>query len=352
MKEIAPHILVGEGALSKLGSAIIFKNLSVFFLVDENTHKHCLPLVLKELPNLMNYEVLEVPAGEGSKTIDIAQNLWRALAELGANRNSVLINVGGGMITDLGGFVASTFMRGIAFCNVPTSLLGMVDAAIGGKTGIDFENAKNLIGTFCKAHTTLVEPSFLETLPERELISGFAEAYKHALLKGQPIFSKVMQAWEERDFETLIPEVMAVKAEIVDQDFHESDLRKTLNFGHTLGHVLESYFLDKGKPVLHGESIAAGMLMESWLSNLTGFLSDLELSMIEKDIRRIFPDLYWPEKDDAAILYWLQYDKKNEVGEQHYALLERVGYCTISHRIAIEQSAQAVAWYRNLVAGV
>ena len=351
MEELSWNIMVGDDVFEHLDDVLSTQYDKVFFLVDENTHENCLPLVLGSLSELKDYEILEVPAGEESKCLDVAANLWRSLNDLGATRDALVINVGGGMITDLGGFVASTYKRGIGFIHIPTSLLAMVDAAIGGKTGVDVDAVKNLVGTFHEADYTLIYPPFIETLPKRETIAGFAEVLKHALLDGQPLLDLVLTCWYQRDFETMITESALVKIDIVDEDFDEGDLRKVLNFGHTLGHAVESYFLDKGQPILHGEAIAAGMLMESWLSTQKCGLTWGEYESIAAIIRKEFPDLYWPEKDDVSVLYWLQFDKKNEGATQQFALLESIGKCTHGHLVSIEESAAAVANYRKLVAG-
>ena len=350
MEELSWNILAGENVFEHLDDVLSTQYEKVFFLVDENTHEYCLPIVLQSLTELKEYEILEVPAGEESKCLDVAANLWRSLNDLGATRDSLIINVGGGMITDLGGFVASTYKRGIGFIHVPTSLLAMVDAAIGGKTGVDLDAVKNLVGTFHEADYTLIYPPFIETLPQRETIAGFAEVVKHGLLDGQPLLDLLLTSWHQNDFETLIMESARVKIDIVEEDFDEGSLRKVLNFGHTLGHAVESYFLDKGQAILHGEAIAAGILMESWLSMQHAGLSSIAFSQIVQIIRNVFPDLHWPEKDDVSILYWLQFDKKNEADVQQYALLQDIGDCTHGHPIAIEQSAAALAFYRKLVA--
>jgi 3-dehydroquinate synthase len=351
MKQIGTNGWVGLGAIQRMNELLAEHDGKVFFLVDENTHEHCLPLVLGELSNLKEYEILEVEAGEGSKCIEVITNLWISLAELEADRSALLINLGGGMITDLGGFLGSTYKRGIRFWHVPTSLLAMVDAAFGGKTGIDVNNIKNLVGTFLEADEVFVYPPFLLTLPERELRSGFAEVVKHGLIDGSELLQDSLEAWSSQQFGGIIEKAVKVKVDIVDKDMFEQGLRKRLNFGHTIGHAVESYFLEKGEPILHGEAVAAGLLMECWLSRQFAGFDPIVFDAIVRDFRKIFPDLYWPEKDDVSILYWLQYDKKNEAGTQRYVLLNAIGSCLENTEVPIEDSAAALAWYRNVVSG-
>ncbi len=301
----------------------------VFFLVDENTHEHCLPLLLQELPDLGEYEVLEVVAGETSKSIDICFQLWSALNELGADRHSLLINVGGGMITDLGGFVASTFKRGISFLNIPTSLLGMVDAAIGGKTGIDVAGVKNMVGTFAASSGVYIVPDFLYSLPERDLYSGFAEMIKHSLISGADKW-QILQKNQPADLlknQDLVRESLSVKLDIVEADPKEVDVRKYLNFGHTLGHAIESYFLesDEDDLLLHGEAVALGMWLELELSSrILGFDS-----LVKSEVQRYIQNLYnLPILHEATwdkLMGYLKSDKKNKGGEARFVLLESVG---------------------------
>jgi 3-dehydroquinate synthase len=350
MKKVIDTVNVGADVLNNLGGVLLLLYSEVYLLVDENTRKHCLSLVLDKLPDRLDVEVLEVPAGEQSKRLEVAADLWRKLNEKGASRHAILVNVGGGMITDLGGFVASTYKRGIDFIHIPTSLLGMVDAAIGGKTGIDLDAAKNVVGTYKHPNFTLIYPPFLNTLPAREKIAGFAEVLKHGILTGEEELLQLLALWKAQDYEPMILAAARIKWRIVEEDFEEEGMRKILNFGHTLGHAVESYFLHRGEPILHGEAVAAGMLMESWLSMQFAGLSRNDYAQVEGIIRNEFPDLIWPAADHALILNWLRYDKKNVADVQQFALLEGMGHCTFGHEISLEQSAAALAHYRKLVA--
>ena len=301
-----------------------FEGNKVFFLVDENTHEHCLPNVIGNLPDLKEYEILEVEPGEETKAIEIAAHLWMSLAELGAERTDVLINVGGGVVTDLGGFIASTYKRGMPFINIPTSLLAMVDAAQGGKTGVDLGGAKNLVGTFTDAELIYLNASFLETLPDLELCSGFAEMLKHGLIADENHWKNACNAFPKID-EELIATSAEIKQNIVDEDPKENGVRKLLNFGHTVGHALESYILNRELPILHGEAVAAGMIVEAELSKAYCQLSEEEFIDIESQIDKVFFRLPILEENIDEVLEWLKFDKKNKNGELRFSLLEKIG---------------------------
>lgn len=261
----------------------------------------------------------------------MAANLWISLAELGAERTDVLINVGGGVVTDLGGFIASTYKRGMPFINIPTSLLAMVDAAQGGKTGIDLGGAKNLVGTFTDAELIYLEASFLETLPDVQLRSGFAEMLKHGLIADKQHWLNACKAYPEIN-EELIATSAEIKQSIVDEDPKEKGVRKLLNFGHTVGHAIESFMLQKELPILHGEAIAAGMLIEAELSKSHCQLSEENFTEIKTEIDKVFPRLPILNENIDEVLEWLKFDKKNKNGELRFSLLEKIGkgVCNIS----------------------
>ena len=247
------------------------KNLKpskLFILVDENTHEYCLPTVLGNLETEIPFEIIEIEAGEELKTIETATQLWEILSEFEADRKSLLLNLGGGVITDLGGFVASTYKRGIPFINLPTTLLGMCDASIGGKTGIDHQFLKNIVGTFAEPQQIFVYPDFLRTLPFVELRSGFAEMLKHGLIADEKHW-KDLSSIENLNPESIYPFIetsMKIKQNVVEIDFKEQNIRKTLNFGHTIGHAVESLFLQANQLIPHGEAVALGMICETHLS--------------------------------------------------------------------------------------
>lgn len=303
----------------------------VFILADEQTNALCMPKFLAGIYAEINLEIIELDAeGQGSESLKNISNcveIWNALTELGGDRKSLVVNLGGGVITDLGGFVASTFKRGIDFIHVPTTLLGMVDAAIGGKNGIDLGNLKNQVGTITSPQFLLIDTHFLETLPQREMRSGLAEMLKHGLIadagywKG---FSDLAQL-DMEVLDRLIYRSVEIKNEIVMQDPTENGIRKALNFGHTLGHAIESHFMETENPLLHGEAIAAGMVLEAHLSLEKNLLTQEEYHQIKQVIDGIFEKISFTENDLENILELLIHDKKNEYGKVQFALLDGIG---------------------------
>lgn len=344
-----------ENALAALDSVFNEckeKGVKVFFLVDENTHEKCLVRLLPELPSLGEYELLEIPPGEDSKSIEVVAQLWSALAELGANRHSLLVNVGGGMITDLGGFVASCYMRGIHFAQVPTSLLGMVDASIGGKTGVDVSGIKNLAGAFATSIGVFLIPDFIETLPERELKAGFAEMLKHGLIRSATHFVELTEVGYNglNQRPDLIRASMSIKLDVVEADPNESTIRKELNFGHTLGHALESHFLQKGgdEVLLHGEAVAHGMWLEVEISALLGYLDRNTAADIQAQLDRYFGRLEMTESEWNLVTSWLKYDKKNKDESPRFILLKDLGEAIVDCSVDLDLLHQAFSNWQNL----
>jgi 3-dehydroquinate synthase len=289
-------------------------------------------------------EVMEMPEGEDNKTIDICTGVWEALAEYYADRKSLLINLGGGVVTDLGGFVASTFMRGIDYINVPTSLLAMVDASVGGKTGVDLGHLKNLVGVINEGSMVLVDTSFLETLPQNHMVSGYAEMLKHGLIFDEIYYNKLsnLRNLDFSELDSMIYESIKIKNTIVAEDPTEKGLRKILNYGHTLGHAIESYFLNNGDktPLLHGEAIAIGMILETYLSHKICGLSQTKLSNITNVILASFKKVRLDSRDIEVIMDLLKHDKKNSHGKINFVLLEDIGKpvldCEVSSNLILE----------------
>lgn len=310
---------------------------SLFILVDSNTNEKCLMRFLSFLSTDKNIEIIEIEAGESEKNITTCVEIWSILTELGTDRKSLLINVGGGVITDIGGFVASTFKRGIDFINIPTSLLAMVDASIGGKNGVDLGNLKNQIGVINSPKMVLVDTSYLNTLPQNEMRSGLAEMLKHGLIADANYWKhfKDLNQSDLADFDVLIHRSIEIKNEIVTQDPTENGIRKALNFGHTLGHAIESYFLENENktPLLHGEAVAVGMILESYISWQKKLISETEYAEIKNVIAAIFETILFEEKDLQPILDLLIHDKKNEYGKVQFALLDRIGAITINQEV-------------------
>ena len=302
---------------------------SVFILVDSNTEAHCLPMFLVAYQCPENCEVISIEAGEEHKHIKTCTSVWEALSSLGADRKSLLINLGGGVVTDLGGFVASTFKRGIDFINIPTSLLSMVDASVGGKTGVDLGPLKNQVGVIINPQAVIINPVFLNTLPANEFRSGYAEMLKHGLIQDAAYWKKLadFKNISTDQIATFIHHSVNIKYQVVHQDPREDSLRKILNYGHTLGHAIESYFLihEDKTTLLHGEAIAIGMVMEAYISTQLLSMTQEECDEIKAVFDEIYPKIIFDEEDFEAIIKMLIYDKKNSHGKVKFALLEAIG---------------------------
>ena len=322
----------------------------LLILVDENTHEHCLPTLLGNLETEIPFEIIEIEAGEEMKTLETAAQLWEILTEFETDRKALMINLGGGVITDMGGFIASTYKRGIPFINIPTTLLGMCDASIGGKTGIDHQFLKNIIGTFAHPEQIFVFPEFLQTLPFEELRSGFAEMLKHGLITDESHWSDLISIKEltPQNIFPFIEKSMQIKQNVVEQDFTEQNVRKTLNFGHTIGHALESLFLLKGKPIMHGEAVALGMICETRISFLQDLISEETSNAIVSNIQKYFPHLDISEFSVEEIVNLMKNDKKNSAGNINFSLIKGVGSSTFNCSVSLENIKTSLLYYQNL----
>ncbi|MDO6820371.1 3-dehydroquinate synthase [Zobellia sp. 1_MG-2023] len=319
----------------------------IFILVDENTHEHCLPSFMTQIQGDYNFEIIEIESGEENKNIDTCTGVWEALSELDGDRKSLVINLGGGVLTDLGGFVASTFKRGIDFINVPTTLLSMVDASVGGKTGVDLGPLKNQIGVINQPEMVLIVTSFLKTLEERQLRSGFAEMLKHGLIQNKGYWEALKKVTNFLNIDDLIYDSVIIKNEVVLQDPTEQHLRKILNYGHTLGHAIESYFLESKvhKTLLHGEAIGIGMILEAYLSKSLLGLSDEELADIKTTFLSHYEKVTFSKEDIKTILSLLKFDKKNSHGNINFVLISAIGEPDIDITIPDELYEDAFAYY-------
>jgi 3-dehydroquinate synthase len=328
-------IYFNDASFVYLGNLLKIETYSkIFVLVDENTNEHCLPYFLANLPTEIEIEIIEIEAGEENKNIYTCIDLWHTLIELDADRKSIMINLGGGVITDIGGFVASTYKRGIDFVNIPTTLLAMVDASIGGKTGVDLGSLKNQIGVINEPKSVIVISKFLETLPTNQMRSGLAEMLKHGLIYDKTYWDKLkhLNNLNTDDLDILIKQSIEIKNEIVSQDLKEIGIRKALNFGHTLGHAIESYFLESEdkKQLLHGEAIAVGMILESHISYQSNLISKDDFAEIKYIITDIFEKIIFNESDIQNIMNLLIFDKKNEFGNVQFTLLNKIGESKIN----------------------
>lgn len=318
----------------------------IFILCDENTSKHC----LTALEFLWNKAfVFKIPSGEAYKNIETAQQIWSAMTAQKFDRNALLINLGGGVIGDLGGFCAATYKRGIDFIQIPTTLLAQVDASVGGKVGIDFEGYKNQIGVFSLPKAVFIDTIFLETLPERELRAGFAEIIKHCLIADKEMWNEISTLpWKKQDWDTLVQHSVGYKKIIVEKDFQEKNVRKLLNFGHTVGHALESHFLEQKEALLHGEAVAWGMIAESFIAVQKGFIEKEDLDEIQDYIAGQFADskIFLSDKDVEEITQLALQDKKNQSGEIRCTLLSEIGRGIIDVPVA-EHELQEALFYLN-----
>lgn len=326
------------------------KYSSIHIMVDSHSNEYCLPKFLPYLATEIPIEIVEFESGESFKNIDTCVQIWNVLTELGADRKSVIINLGGGVVTDLGGFVASTFKRGIDFIHVPTTLLAMVDASVGGKNGIDLGNLKNQIGVIKVPQLVIIDSRYLETLPQNEMRSGLAEMLKHGLIFDKAYWEKFLdlKQLDLVDLDDLIYRSIEIKNEIVMQDPTENGIRKALNFGHTLGHAIESYFLENEnkKTLLHGEAIAVGMILESYLSWRKNWISGAEFEQIKNTISGIFETVIFEDGDIEPILDLLIHDKKNEYGTIQFALIEGIGKIKINQTAEKELIMEAFNQYK------
>ena len=322
-----------------------------FILTDENTSTHCLPLLKEKLgDNEDDYDLIEINAGEESKDIDFCIGVWKMLIDFGADRKSLMVNLGGGVISDLGGFAASTFKRGIDFVHVPTTLLSQVDASVGGKTGIDIDSIKNIIGTFTQPKAVFIEYDFLKTLPERQILSGLAEMLKHGLICDVAYWDQLKVSDLKKPAAELIYRSIEIKNKVVIEDPKEMGIRKSLNFGHTVGHAVETYSLlnDGIKALSHGEAIAIGMICEAYLSHKKIGLSADSLTEIVNVINKLYPRYDIPESIFDELYTYMQKDKKNEVGKINCTFLQEIGQYSIDNICTKDELYESLRYYTSL----
>ncbi|TXC78374.1 3-dehydroquinate synthase [Luteibaculum oceani] len=302
------------------------KYSTVFILTDSNVYKHCISQLLQNVPHLNGVEIIELDPGEGQKNIEIAHQLWVTLLEMEADKNSLFLNFGGGVISDLGGFIAGTYKRGIDYINVPTTLLAAVDAALGGKTGLDLAGVKNQIGLINNAKGVFVAPHLFETLPALEFESGLAECVKHMLISNETIWNGFLESENAKDFVIVNLEVLAkVKLDIVARDPFEKNERQFLNYGHTIGHAVEALFYAQNKSITHGVAVVWGMIVENLISCQLGMLSHSNCETINAKLADVFdlPNVSLDSID--SIVEFTRHDKKNEDGEIRCCLLKEIG---------------------------
>ncbi len=339
-------IEIGDSALTAFQEAISDAS-KVMVLVDDHTLDDCYPLIKPYLPA---HNICVITPGEEFKTLDTCKLIWETMTREQFDRKGVLVNLGGGVIGDMGGFVAGTYKRGIKFVQVPTTLLSQVDSSVGSKLGIDFQGFKNHIGLFLDPIGVYIHPPFLKTLSERQFLSGFAEVFKHHLIADREAWHSLKKVSPlETDTAAIIQHSVDVKSRIVHEDPFEHGIRKALNFGHTIGHAIESYHLENGPLLLHGEAVAAGMIAEAFISHKRGLLSDTELEEITTYINTYYQLPVIAESIFEDVFSRMKNDKKNLSGEIMCTLLDGAGKVKINAPINQEETQEALVFYNSVV---
>ncbi|HSG68489.1 MAG TPA: 3-dehydroquinate synthase [Bacteroidales bacterium] len=328
-----------------------------FFLTDSNTREYCLPLIREHIPEVKDRHVITIPAGEDNKNISSLTHIWERLQEGGAGRTSRIFNLGGGVVTDIGGFAAATFMRGVAFVNIPTTILGMADAAVGGKTAVNLGRIKNPVGIFALPETTLICPEFLKTLPVDEFLSGYAEVIKTGLALDYGFWERLYGASPViRDqkvmLDTFDNEILAravsLKARVVSEDLRDNGPRQCLNFGHSIGHAIEAFSMGKPAGLRHGFAVAAGMVCETYLSMKLAGLSAEHCKSITAFLNSNFPRIKIESQDIDDIVAFMHHDKKNDKGELVMSLLQAPGCCEYGIACPEHLIRESLSYYIHL----
>ncbi|NEV93213.1 3-dehydroquinate synthase [Psychroflexus sp. YR1-1] len=325
---------------------------SIYILVDSNTQHFCSRFLSENIEADVKIEWIEIEPGEEHKNISTCHEIWKTLSETGADRKSLLISLGGGIVTDIGGYAASCFKRGIDFVHVPTTLLGMVDAAIGGKNGVNLDSLKNQIGVINPPQLVLVDVGYLSTLPPEEMRSGLAEMLKHGLIANAEDFFAFedLSQFQVDKLPELIRDSIQIKTKIAEEDPYEEGLRMALNFGHTLGHAIESYHMESSSKtkLLHGEAVAIGMILALKLSVEVLKFDQETCDKASRIISTYFKPVEFSEEDISNLKTYLKHDKKNSAGNINFVLLEDIGRPKINCKVSDEQIKKAFAYYKSL----
>lgn len=346
-------VYIGNEAFDLLEKYITQNNFSTLVLIaDQQTYTYCFDYFRNRVPAAQNCVIYTFPAGEKSKTLATCTDIWNFLSEQKTDRDALVINLGGGVVTDLGGFVAATYQRGIKYINIPTSLLAKVDASVGGKTGVDFNGLKNQIGVIKNPEMVLIDSQFLKTLPQAELHSGIAEVLKHGLISASNYWSEVTakKLGYDSDWDTIVYQSVVIKNAIVTQDSNEQNIRKHLNFGHTLGHAIESYCMlaQNRTPILHGHAVAIGMVLACYLSGKYFGFSE----KVQSELLSVYYDYYPPTPFSAEevqqILELMKYDKKNRKGVAQFVLLKDIGKPVLDCEVEESAIKEAFAYFNEI----
>lgn len=343
------NLFIGSDSLTNLNAFLTSNKYSrIIVITDENAFKYCYPILTNTIGT---YECIQVRSGEENKTPATCVSVWKELSEKNIDRKAMILNLGGGIVCDMGGFIASSYKRGIEFIHIPTTLLAMCDASIGGKLGINLDGLKNYVGIFKNPTATAIYPNFLKTLPDNELISGYAEIIKHAIISDKRFFNELCETDNFReDTEKLIIRSVRIKSRIVNLDLFEKGIRKSLNFGHTIGHALESHSIIKNKEntITHGEAVAAGLITESHISMKKNFLDEKELKQIIQLINRFFKKITINENHYSDIISLMSKDKKNEDAFMLFTLLDGIGQFRINEKVSEGEIRNALKFYKDL----
>jgi len=353
---ISNTLYSGAQGWDKLQEIILeYSKSGIYILVDENTHKLCLPDVRGKCRGLENAMVIEVPGSESNKTIASIEKIWLQLVDGGAVRNSLMICLGGGVITDIGGFAASTYKRGMNFIHIPTTLLAMVDAALGGKTGVNLNAIKNQVGVFAPPKAVFIFTEFLSTLPSRQILSGYAEMLKHAMIESESLFTRLIgfNSPEQISNEKDILASAAVKMKVVTEDIDEKGIRKVLNLGHTIGHAVEAYSQKNDPdPLLHGEAIAIGLVCEAFISMHMLGMPENDLKRLVSQVARFYPHYRLKSKSSEELLTYMTHDKKNaSVSKLNFSLIRSIGQPVYDQYPGEKLILESLHFYMNLDAG-
>jgi 3-dehydroquinate synthase len=329
-------IIIGEGILLQLEKLFDLKKYSkIFVLTDTQIEKSVLKNTNKFL--LEEMHLIVVPSGERAKSIDTVTEIWKELLQQKADRKSLLINLGGGVIGDLGGFAASTYMRGIDFLQIPTTLLAMVDASIGGKTGVNFEETKNIVGTFNQPLGVVSDVDLLKSLSKRILTEGFGEIIKHGLIADKKYFefviSKKPEEFSQKELATIIERSCKIKSEIFQKDPTENGIRKAVNFGHTIGHAIESLSQDTNIPLLHGEAVSIGIVAASYISHFKNMITVKDVERIKNALTNAGLPITFPGLKKEDVLEKMKSDKKTEKNIIMWTLLKRIGNAVVNEKV-------------------
>ena len=345
------RIIISKNLEKELCNAIdLCEHDRLFVLTDDITARLCLPM-LKDMECMKGAEHIVIESGDTHKTLDSLAAVWTALGTGGATRHSCLVNVGGGMVTDLGGFAASTFKRGINFINIPTTLLAMVDASVGGKTGINFNGLKNEIGAFCDSRFVILDTVFLKTLDSRNICSGYAEMLKHGLISNEKMWAELVNfnlaLPDLEKLQQMVADSVEVKERVVEADPFEKGIRKALNFGHTIGHAFESWAMRCQRPILHGYAVAYGIVAELYLSTRkAGFPTD-KLRQTVSFIKEHYGQFNITCNDYDDLLALMKHDKKNTSGHINFTLLGGIGDIRINQTATKEEICEALDFFRE-----